>query len=410
VAAPVTAEGAYQDFRNAMARLGPFGPAPVLLAGVSGGPHSLALALLARRWTAARGGRLVAVVCDHGLRPESAAEAAGVVAMLAGQGIPARVMALGVPPGPGLQARAREARLDALFAACAEAGAPWLLLGQHRADQAETFLLRAMSGSGPAGLAAMRPARTAPQALVLRPLLGMAPAALEAVCAAAGLDPVRDPSNTDPRFARARIRAAIADPAGEGPAIARLVAAAAAYAARRDSAEAEVATRLAAAVALHEVGFARIDLPALGRDGPAVAVVGALVRMLGGGAFAPPEAALRALLARGEGTLGGAVLRRDGLLHREAAGLSPAVAATDGAAWDGRFRLSRGLDGALLGPAGEAARRLPRPAWIPGAVVPTLPALHAQGTLAAVPALAYPSLDMAARHAIVFAPRAGAAA
>ncbi|TDG03640.1 tRNA lysidine(34) synthetase TilS, partial [Paracraurococcus ruber] len=73
-----------------MAPLGPFGPAPRLAAGVSGGPHSLALALLADRWARGRGGTLLALVVDHGLRPESAAEAAGVVARLAARGIAAR--------------------------------------------------------------------------------------------------------------------------------------------------------------------------------------------------------------------------------------------------------------------------------------------------------------------------------
>ncbi|MCO6420058.1 tRNA lysidine(34) synthetase TilS, partial [Siccirubricoccus sp. KC 17139] len=82
------------------------------------------------------------------------------------------------------QARAREARLAALLAACHEAGRPWLLLGHHRADQAETLLFRALRGSGPAGLAGMAPARPAVEALLLRPLLGTPPARLEAVVAA----------------------------------------------------------------------------------------------------------------------------------------------------------------------------------------------------------------------------------
>jgi tRNA(Ile)-lysidine synthase len=397
------------EFTRLMAPLGPFGPAPRLLAGVSGGPHSLALALLARDWARARGGDVRAVVCDHGLRPGSGAEAAGVVTVLAGQGIAARVVGLGVAPGPGTQARGRAARLGALLAACAEAGAPWLLLGQHRADQAETLLLRAVAGSGAAGLAAMRPVRPAGAALVLRPLLGIAPARLEAVCAAAGLLPLRDPSNADPRFDRARLRAALADPGGEGSAVAALAAAAARFAARRRLAEEAVAARLASAAALQEEGFAWLDLGALGRDAVARAALGALIRAVGGGGFAPSDSALGQLLARGAGTLGGAVLRRDGLLLREAAGLAPPVPAAAGAAWDGRFRLARAAEGHLFGPAGEAARRLPRPAWLPGAVVPTIPALHRNGKLAVVPALAYPSAEVAARHAVLFAPGGGAA-
>lgn len=391
-----------------MAPLGPFGAAPRLAAGVSGGPHSLALALLADRWARRRGGRLEAVICDHGLRPESAAEAASVHATLTARAIPARIVALGLPPGPALQARAREARMAALLGACAQAGAPWLLLGHHRADQAETLLLRASSGSGAAGLAGMAPARGAVSALVLRPLLGVSPARLEAVVAEAGLVPLRDPSNADPRFARARLRALLADPGGDGAAVAALARAAEGLGGLRAGLAAAAAARLAAAAWLHEAGFCRLDLAALGRDAVARAALGALLRVIGGGRFAPAEAAVARLLEAGGGTLGGAVLRRDGRLLREAAGLAPPVPAAAGAAWDGRFRLERGEPGWMLGAAGEAARALPRPAWLPGAVVPTLPALHCNGVLAVLPALAYPDAQTAARWPMRFAPVAGA--
>lgn len=405
-AAPVSAD----EFAGLMAPLGPFGAAPRLAAGVSGGPHSLALALLAAAWTRARGGSLLALVCDHGLRPGSAAEAEGVVATLAARGIPARLLRLSLPAGPGLQERARDARLAALAGAAERAGAPWLLLGQHRGDQAETLLLRALAGSGPAGLAGMAPARPAGAVLLLRPLLGVAPARLEAVVAAAGLAPVRDPSNADPRFARARLRAALADPAGEGPATGALAEAAARFAARRAARSAEVAGRLAQCCALHEAGFAWLDLGALGRDRVARAALGALVRVVGGGPFAPADSALDGLLARGEGTLGGALLRRDGLLLREARSVAPPVPARPGATWDGRFRYAGpGGEGLALGAAGPAARRLPAQRGIPRAVLPVLPALHRNGMLAAVPALAYPSCEVAALHAVRCAPAGGAA-
>ena len=61
----------------------------------------------------------------------------------------------------------------------------------------------------------------------------------------------------------------------------------------------------------------------------------------------------------------------------------------------------------MIGSAGEAARRLPRPPAIPAAVVPTLPALHRNGVLAVLPALAYPSPGVVGRHGFVFAPIAG---
>ncbi|HEY6431374.1 MAG TPA: ATP-binding protein, partial [Acetobacteraceae bacterium] len=92
-----------QAFADRMAALGPFEPAPRLAAAVSGGPDSLALALLAQRWVAGRGGTLLALIVDHRLRPESAREAAETLVRLAAQRIPARVLTLsGLHPGPAL--------------------------------------------------------------------------------------------------------------------------------------------------------------------------------------------------------------------------------------------------------------------------------------------------------------------
>lgn len=428
-----------------MAPLGPFGAAPRLAVGVSGGPHSLALALLADGWARARGGGMLALVADHGLRPESGEEAETVAARLAGRGIAARVLRLGLAPGGvGVQARARAARMAALLAACREVGTPWLLLGHHRGDQAETLLHRAAAGSGPAGLAAMAPVRAAPEALVLRPLLGVAPARLEALLAAEGLDPVRDPSNEDARFARVRLRRALADPGGTGPEVAALAEAAAAFARRRTALEAAVAARLAAGAAvLHPEGWAAIDPDLLGRDAVAGAALAALLRVVGGAArFAPAPSAVAALLRAGQGTLGGAWLRGGGpggrpggrlLLLREPAGAAeaPWVAARPGAVWDGRFRLVAGAEpGVMIGALGpaEAARIRRLPAWrrtaaaLPAAALASLPAAWrraggeappdgapagGQWTLAAVPGLLYPDGMSAARFAMLSAPVTG---
>ncbi|MBR0674549.1 ATP-binding protein, partial [Neoroseomonas soli] len=169
-----------------------------------------------------------------------------------------------------------------LAAAAAGDGRPWLLLGHHRADQAETLLFRALRGSGATGLAAMAPVRDGGAVLVLRPLLGVAPAALEAVVAAAGIAPVRDPSNRDARFARVRLRQVLGDPDGTGEGVAALAAAATAFAARRERAAADIARRLARAAEIRPEGFARVEPAALGRDAAGLAALGGLLALVGG--------------------------------------------------------------------------------------------------------------------------------
>jgi tRNA(Ile)-lysidine synthase len=394
-----------------MAPLGPFGPAPRIAAGVSGGPHSLALALLAADWARARGGDLLALVADHGLRAESGAEAAHVAGLLAARGIAARVLRLGLAPGAAMQDRARAARLAALAGAAGADGRPWLLLGHHRGDQAETLLFRALRGSGPDGLAAMAPVRDAGAVLVLRPLLGVAPAALEAVVAAAGIAPVRDPSNRDPRFTRIRLRAAIGDPDGTGPGVAALAEAASAFAARRGRLAAAVAVRMALAAEIRPEGFAWIDPGALGRDDVAAAALRRLVRLVGGAGFAPGRGRAAALLAAGEGTLGGAWLRpaagRRLLLARDPGALAPPVEARPGAIWDGRFRLAGpGRAGWWIGALGGDAAALRGGTALPAAVLRALPAIRdTQGALAAVPALLYPGAEACLRFGMIFAGR-----
>jgi tRNA(Ile)-lysidine synthase len=401
------------DFAALIAPLGPFGAAPRLAAGVSGGPHSLALAVLADAWARARGGDLLALVADHGLRAESAAEADGVATLLAARGVKVRVLRLGLAGGAGLQARARAARMAALGAAAAADGRPWLLLGQHRGDQAETLLFRALRGSGQAGLAGMAAARDGGGVLVLRPLLGVAPAALEAVVAMAGLAPVRDPSNTDPRFARVRLRAALADPGGEGAGIAALAAAATAFGERRERSAAALAARLAAAAEIRPEGFVVIDPVALGRDGVAAAALAQLARLVGGGGLAPASARAARLLAAGHGTLGGAWLRpRAGgrwLMARDPGALAPPVPARASAQWDRRFRLlGQGRPGWMMGALGDGATAMRGRSGLPSSVLCALPAIRdPHGALAAVPMLDYPSAEACRPFATLFAPGLG---
>ena len=154
---------------------------------VSGGADSLALLVLAVRAECV----VTAVHVDHGLRPGSAAEADVVAAAAERFGAAFRSVSVEVPPGPNLEARAREARYAVL---------PDDVCTGHTADdRAETMLLNLLRGAGPAGLSALRPGPR-------HPILGLRRAETRGLCTELGLVPVDDPSNDDPAFRRNRVR------------------------------------------------------------------------------------------------------------------------------------------------------------------------------------------------------------
>lgn len=173
---------------------------------VSGGPDSLALLLLAN---AARPGGIEAATVDHGLRPESADEAAFVARLCAGLGVAHRTLLADWPQAPGanLQAAARAMRYRLLNEWAIEEGLEAIATAHHADDQAETLLMRLLRGSGVAGLGGSRPRRAlSEQVLLVRPLLAWRKSDLQMVVGAAGLSPVDDPSNRDPKHDRSRIR------------------------------------------------------------------------------------------------------------------------------------------------------------------------------------------------------------
>lgn len=203
----------------------------LVLVACSGGADSLALAaataFVADRSTrsscALRAG---AVVVDHGLQPGSADVAAAAAAACRGLGLdPVEVVRVDVGGAGGPEAAARDARHAALGAAARRRGGSAVLLGHTLDDQAEGVLLGLARGSGARSLAGMAPRRD----LLRRPFLGLRRTETEAVCAALGLAPWHDPTNTPvpgDRTAplRSRVRAevlpALEDTLGPGVAVA----------------------------------------------------------------------------------------------------------------------------------------------------------------------------------------------
>lgn len=332
--------------------------------GVSGGADSMALAVLLRGW-----GTPLAVVVDHGLRRESAAEAGITMQRLAGLGIAARLMTLReLRPGADLGARARAARYEALLGVCREGGWPDLLVAHHAQDQAETVLLRRARGSGAAGLAGMAAIAWRGDARIVRPLLGVMPERLRATLRQAGVAWVEDPSNHDPASARGALRAGGIDVAAE------LERSAWAGAARCRQ-EADVARELGRAVSLHPTGHAQVTLQA---GAPLSATAwSALLWTVSGRPYPPAPDAVARLAAAGRGTLHGVALR-GGIVAREFAATGAPVPAATGAVWDGRFVLRTGVPCGEMGPLGpDASRirktRLRRTGALPSLIMRTVP-------------------------------------
>ena len=190
---------------------------------VSGGPDSMAmLALAAAAWP----GRVIAATVDHQLRPESAAEAAMVADHCDTIGVPHATLHPDYPiERSNVQAGARAARYRLLERWAVTQGARVLTTAHHGDDQAETFLMRAARGSGVAGLAGIRARQRVEVQLrvpgaammfdvhaldIVRPLLTWRRAELRALVDTLSLPFVDDPSNTDDRYDRTRMRALLA--------------------------------------------------------------------------------------------------------------------------------------------------------------------------------------------------------
>ncbi len=188
-------------------------PGDGVVVAFSGGPDSTALlwglAGIAPRLRL----RLFAAHLDHAMDAGSAARAAAAARLAHRLGVPfiaarrdvlaGRLRSAG--PAESGEAAARRARYEFLDEVRRAAGARWVATAHHRDDQAETVLLRLLFGSGVEGLAGIRPVSPG-MGTVVRPLLDAPRAKLAAALAAAGIEPVDDPTNRDLAVPRNRVR------------------------------------------------------------------------------------------------------------------------------------------------------------------------------------------------------------
>jgi tRNA(Ile)-lysidine synthase len=395
-----------------MALCAPFETKPRLAIAVSGGPDSMALLLLSQHWAQQRGGSVVALTVNHGLRAEAAAEAAQVGQWCAALAIEHSILDWQPPKNhAGMQAKARDGRYGLLTEWCRKRHVLHLLTAHTLNDQCETVLFRLGRGSQMEGLSAMPLACEVEGVRLLRPLLRTPKAALYALLNSRGQAWVEDPSNAVAHYSRNRIRRELHADDGDGTIAERAGAVAARFGDMRNALFYKTVESLTDVVSLYPEGYALVDSGAFCRMSPyeRERLLAALIPALTGDYHPPRGHELRQLQADiVEGgvsrTLAGLLFRPwqgNILVCREAAALPAALPLSP--LWDGRFRLSGGMrgDGWSVRPLGasglawvEKAGRVPSYRRI-GAALRALPSLWHLEALVAAPHIPYQNPEFA---------------
>ncbi|CDG51569.1 MULTISPECIES: tRNA lysidine(34) synthetase TilS [Halomonadaceae] len=180
-------------------------PGRSIWVALSGGLDSCLLLALAARACEQADRHLRAIHINHGLQAAAQSFEAHCRDMCVRLNVPLTVVNVTVDAqGEGIEGAARNARYEAFLATIPTGDTLWL--AQHQDDQAETFLLAALRGSGLRGLAGMPYRREAQSTTLVRPWLSVHRAELEAAAGLLELRWCEDPTNQDIRFDRNRLR------------------------------------------------------------------------------------------------------------------------------------------------------------------------------------------------------------
>jgi tRNA(Ile)-lysidine synthase len=388
---------------------------------VSGGPDSIALMHLARRWAplARNAPSLTVITVDHGLRPESRAEAEFVRAQAQRLRLACIILTwAGAKPKTGIQAAARRARYDLMMAHCRAQDIACLVTAHNADDQAETFLMRLRRGSGLDGLAAMATVSEHGDVPLVRPLLRFSKARLAAYLRSEGLPFVRDPANVNMAFERVRLRHAMRALASAGVAPPALVLSTARLGRARHALSHAANAFLEQNFLVTPLGQGEIGLgmfQELSED-IALRVLSQALALIGGRAEPPRMAKAERLLeglraGKREAVLGGCLIIVAGgklRFYREpgrTGGSAVVCEAGSTFVWDGRFVLTFAKDfeaGVSVAPLGEKGWAICRQDLkmrgiaLPGRLAAlTTPALWREGRLLCAPHLTFTDASLA---------------
>ena len=186
-------------------------PGDRLVVAVSGGADSLTLLHILHGLRPAWKLRLHVAHLDHGLRPDSEADAEHVRGFADRLNLPCTIERRDVAAacrreGWSVEDGARRVRHGFLLEAARRADAAAIALAHTADDQAETVLMRLLRGAGLLGLGAIPVRRPLEERWLIRPLLDAWRREVAAYARRHRLAVRDDPMNRDPRFLRSRVR------------------------------------------------------------------------------------------------------------------------------------------------------------------------------------------------------------
>jgi len=180
------------------------------LVAISGGPDSLALAALSKIYSNEKKNITFFVLIDHGIRSNSLKEAKAVKNLLKKKKINLTILKNKEKINKNIQSRARNIRYKLLLNFCNKKKIKFILTGHHRDDQIETFLIRLSRGSGIQGLSSMKKVSSLNSKVkLIRPLLDEKKQDLTVIAKQYFNFFFKDPSNTNQKYLRTKIRSLI---------------------------------------------------------------------------------------------------------------------------------------------------------------------------------------------------------
>jgi tRNA(Ile)-lysidine synthase len=177
------------------------------LVAVSGGPDSLALTALSKTYLNENKNKVFFVLIDHGIRLNSSKEAKSVKFILKKKKINLTILKNVEKINKNIQSNARIVRYKLLLDFCKKHKINFILTGHHRDDQIETFLIRLSRGSGIQGLSSMKKVSNLNnKTKLIRPLLDEKKKDLSVLAKQYFGKIFRDPSNTNEKYLRIKVR------------------------------------------------------------------------------------------------------------------------------------------------------------------------------------------------------------